>query len=87
MEKDSVSHMKLLAEKLTKVQQLQQAERVFSCNCQTEEEEYSANSLPSSPLQRNYQGVRMSGSNLHSQTRLIRLVLHQISKMNVFKWK
>jgi len=78
MEKHSVSHMKLLAEKLTKVQQLQQAERVFSCNCQTEEEEYSANSLPSSPLQRNYQGVRMSGSNLHSQTRLIRELYQKV---------
>ena len=69
--------MKLLTEKFTKFQQIQQAEKVLasSCqqNCELEEEGFS-NSLPLQRETSNGVGIRMSGSNLHSQARLIRSV-------------
>ena len=59
---------------VTKLQQAQGAERL--CLRLTEEGEEggdcSSTSLPVSPLTREYQGVRMSGSNFHSQARMIR---------------
>ncbi len=58
---------------MTKLQQAQGAERL--CLRLTEEGEGgdgSSTSLPVSPLTREYQGVRMSGSNFHSQARMIR---------------
>ena len=75
LESSLIHHMKLLSEKLTKVHQIQQAEKIL---CHQHEEEDACTSLPSSPLQREHhqhqQGIRMSGSNLHSQARLIRSV-------------
>ena len=71
MEQSTDVHMKLLADKLAKVQQLQQAQNIYSCDCR-QDEENSANSLPSSPFERDYHGVRLSGSNLHSQASLIK---------------
>ena len=82
-------HMQLLAEKVAKVQQMQQvsaeylavryeegnlnhqAEQVINT---AEETNQPSSSLPSSPrLNRDHQDVlRMSGSNIHSQSRLIR---------------
>ena len=77
LETSATHHMRLLADRLTKLQQVQQAERVISRVCSTEEEE-ECSSLPATatPLTRTeHQAVRMSGSNLHSQARLIRCSL------------
>ena len=78
-------HMKLLSEKFTKFQQIQQAEKVLACSCQQNfeaEEEESSNSLPLQRETSNGAGIRMSGSNLHSQARLIRSV-EQTEKDNI----
>ena len=78
LETSATHHMRLLADKLTKLQQVQQAERVMSRVWSTEEEE-ECSSLPASSdttlTRTEHQAVRMSGSNLHSQARLIRYSL------------
>jgi len=70
-------HMQLLAEKVAKVQQMQQAEQVINT---AEETNQPSSSLPSSPrLNRDHQDVlRMSGSNIHSQSRLIRELYQRV---------
>jgi len=75
----TAQHMQLLAEKLAKVQQMQQAENVLT-NSNLEETSQPSNSLPSSPrLTRDHQDVlRMSGSNMHSQSRLIRELYQRV---------
>jgi hypothetical protein len=72
--------MQLLAEKLAKVQQMQQAEQVLSSSSQVQEDLQPSSSLPSSPrLSRDHQdGLRMSGSNMHSQSRLIRELYQRV---------
>ena len=52
METHSVHHMRLLADKMTKMQQVQLAEMVCS---RQEEEEEGCTSLPGTPLTREYQ--------------------------------
>ena len=65
------AHIRLLADKVTKLQQTQGAERLYVRRTE-EEEEGGCYSLPGSPLTREFQGVRMSGSNFDSQARIIR---------------
>ena len=78
LDTSATHHMRLLADKLTKLQQVQQAERVMSRVWSTEEEE-ECSSLPASSdttlTRTEHQAVRRSGSNLHSQARLIRYSL------------
>ena len=71
METSVMTHMRLLADKMTKLQQTQGAERLYVRETEKEEEE-GCSSLPGSPITREFQGVRMSGSNFHSQARIIR---------------
>eukprot|EP00092_Neocalanus_flemingeri_P012024 GFUD01012961.1.p1 GENE.GFUD01012961.1~~GFUD01012961.1.p1 ORF type:complete len:456 (+),score=126.82 GFUD01012961.1:78-1445(+) len=75
-------HMQLLAEKLAKVQQIQQAGQVLehSTSHQSVEESQPCSSLPTSPqLSREHQSVlRMSGSNMHSQSRLIKELYQRV---------
>ena len=74
-------HMKLLSEKFTEFQQIQQAEKVLACSCQQNEDQQEEDSSNSLPLQRQTcnGGLRMSGSNLHSQARLIRSVKQRMN--------
>lgn len=69
--------MKLLAEKLSKLQQSHHAQAVVSQQTDQEEEQTNT-SLPSSPRMRRDQSVRLSGSNLHSNTKLIREMYQRI---------
>jgi len=73
MNNNTSQHMKLLAEKLAKVQQLQQAQQICSNNCQGEEDDVFGQT--SSPLQRNFNGTRLSNN---SQASLIRDLYQKI---------
>jgi len=75
-------HMQLLAEKLAKLQQLQQAGQVLTDSTSDQQDSQPCNSLPSSPqLSRDHHnqgGLRMSGSNIHTQSKLIRELYQRI---------
>lgn len=77
------SHMQLLAGQLNKIQQTQQAGQVLNESEYLElprEDDKNARSQPGSPpLRRDHQSVlRLSGSNIHSQSRLIRELYQRV---------
>merc|ERR1712130_487700 len=73
MNSNTSQHMRLLADKLANVQQLQQAQKICSSNCQGDEDE--ATGLEVSPFQRDSHGIRLSNN---SQASLIRDLYQKI---------
>lgn len=70
-----VHHMQLLADKMAKVQQIKSAEEIAECAL---EESEGSSSLPGSPsLQREHR-MRLSGSNLHNNSRLLRELYQRV---------
>jgi TNF receptor-associated factor 6 len=72
----TVHHMQLLADKMAKLQQLQSAEEI--ADCAVAEASCSPGSLPGSPSMERGQPVRLSGSNLHSSSKLLRELYQRV---------
>lgn len=74
----TVHHMQLLADKLNKLQQIQQVGTFVD-----PEDDHNPSSLPSSPVPAlsREQGIRFSGSNLHNNGKLLRELYQRIVQL------